>query len=796
MNLEILDHVDPAALDYTDWVRVGMAIKTEGGTCDLWDEWSRRDTGRYKAGECYRKWEGFNGSSNPVTAGTLVELAKQQGYVPPARLGKAFEWDDEIRDDKDDLRIIDAAWVEDSEVNEPAPEDWNPVKELSDYLSALFESNEYVGYCSECWEKDGRYLPKKGSWTRKAGELLHELARCNGDICAVIGDYDQAAGAWIRFNPLDGHGVKDENVTSYRFALIESDTLTIEKQSAIYRELELPIAALVHSGKKSLHAIVRIDATSREEYRERVNFLHQVCQKNGLQIDVQNKNPSRLSRMPGIMRGGHKQWLVGLRQGKPTYDAWRNWIEEVNDSLPDIETLSSVWDSLPPLAPPLIDGLLRAGHKMLLAGPSKAGKSYILLQMAMAIAEGRNWLGWTCAQGKVLYVNLELDRASCLHRLKTLYQAHGWQPEHISNIDIWNLRGKAVPMDVLAPKLIRRAVSRGYRAVIIDPIYKVITGDENAADKMSHFCNQFDRVCAELGSAVIYCHHHSKGAQGQKASRDRSSGSGVFARDPDAILDLIELYVEPARRKQLENREVCNAISAVLDVAVPDWRDSISQDDAVVAKVLVEQAFKLVSQSCRDVLSLAIQDAQARAQNQSGWRMEATLREFPPFEPRRFWFRYPIHVADIEDMLLDAKADGEEAPWTREYKERQAAKKDRKTSNKEKLATAVSATSFGSDEPVMIGDVAEYCAVDVKTIKRWIAETSDYVLVENQILTRTAAKRQELDQAIKVAADLSGVVKLVDVAARLKQCEKNVRIRIKDSGKYEVLDGCVFEKGS
>ena len=71
-------------------------------------------------------------------------------------------------------------------------------------------------------------------------------------------------------------------------------------------------------------------------------------------------------------------------------------------------------------------------------------------------------------------------------------------------------------MDKLAPKLIRRALKKNYIAVIIDPIYKVLTGDENSADQMAHFTNQFDKVATELGSSVIYCHHHSKGSQGGK----------------------------------------------------------------------------------------------------------------------------------------------------------------------------------------------------------------------------------------------------------------------------------------
>lgn len=88
-------------------------------------------------------------------------------------------------------------------------------------------------------------------------------------------------------------------------------------------------------------------------------------------------------------------------------------------------------------------------------------------------------------KGKILYVNLELDRASCLHRFKDVYTAMHLEPENLSSIDIWNLRGHSVPMDKLAPKLIRRASKKNYIAVIIDPIYKVITGDENSADQMA-----------------------------------------------------------------------------------------------------------------------------------------------------------------------------------------------------------------------------------------------------------------------------------------------------------------------
>lgn len=104
-------------------------------------------------------------------------------------------------------------------------------------------------------------------------------------------------------------------------------------------------------------------------------------------------------------------------------------------------------------------------------------------------------------------------------------------------------------MDKLAPSLIRRALKTRPIAVVIDPIYKVLTGDENSADQMAAFCNQFDKIAAEVGCAVVYCHHHSKGAQGGKRSMDRASGSDVFARDPDAQLDMIQLPISDDLKK-------------------------------------------------------------------------------------------------------------------------------------------------------------------------------------------------------------------------------------------------------
>lgn len=727
--IPLLDFIDPAVCDYSQWVAVGMALREEGYSASVWDTWSARDSRRYHPHECEKKWNSFAGNPSPVTGGTIVQMAKDAGWQPDSG-GRELDWNDEIQ--QDDLQILKPAWVEDTEVQ--FPKDWDPVQQLTLYLETLFEAGENVGYVTDSYQReDGKYLPTKGCWDRTAGELIEALSRCGGDIGAVIGDYKPEAGAWIRFNPLDGKGCKNENVTDFRYALVECDNMELPRQNALIRELELPVAVLVYSGGKSLHAIVRVDAGSYSEYRQRVDYLYQVCQKNGLQLDRQNCNPSRLSRMPGVTRDGQKQCILATNLGKADWITWKEWVESVNDDLPEFETMADSWANLPELSPALIEGVLRQGHKMLLSGPSKAGKSFALIELSIALAEGRSWLGFPCAKGRVLYVNLELDRASCLHRYKDVYEALGWQPKEIRNIDIWNLRGKSVPMDKLAPKLIRRAAKKHYIAVIIDPIYKIITGDENSADQMAAFCNQFDKVCTELGCAVIYCHHHSKGAQGGKRSMDRASGSGVFARDPDALLDLIELPLSDAIKKQ--ERQKATAAVCSRAISRHDLEDEVSQDDLCSGSAMLEACRKLLPEEFPAIQAEA-SAAEKAADSRTAWRLSATLREFPPFKDLNLWFDYPVHKSDTSGSLADVCPEEEKPSWQRAIEKRKP-KNDRQKDRKVSVETAFDACMI--DGSVSTESLAEYMGVSEKTARRRVQEHGGFWIEDGKIGKKAAA---------------------------------------------------------
>ena len=670
---DALKYIDCSSLNYADWIEIGMALHSEGVSCDVWDEWSRTDPARYD-GSCESHWKSFQDSG--ITINSLFRRAYDNGFQGDYRV-KSTEPGHELSEDEtvllsggNALPVLDKALIE-REKCPTAPKNWRPLEDLREYIGALFNPDEHVSYCVESYEgKDGKRHPGNRVYDRTAGRLLEELEQAR-TVEDVFGTYNPEVGAWVNHNPVDGTGAKKTNITSYRHLLIESDEQDIDTQYTLMvgkGGLELPIAALVYSGNKSLHAIVKVDANSAREYTQRVDKIYSICEKNGLKVDHSTKDPSRLSRLPGFTRNGKQQYLIATNIGRESYAKWLDYIETVDDDLPDPIVFDQVMDNLPPLAPALIDGVLRQGHKMLISGPSKAGKSFALIELCIAIAEGKPWISWPCAQGKVLYVNLELDPSSCLRRFADVYAALGLPRRSPQNIVIWNLRGQILTMEKLTPRLVKRARDQNYIAIVIDPIYKVLTGDENSAEQMSRFCSYFDKIAADLHCSVIYCHHHSKGAQGNKNSSDRSSGSGVFARDPDAIMDWIELPMDDGNYSSLEDVRICIDTMNLITLHNPAYLPAISDDDTKSAAQMQKHARTALRQvfdqrTADNTVDQAAEAARTKARQMTGWRTEMTLREFPKPAQTDIFFDYPIHRADTIGRLKNLEPAGTMPRW-------------------------------------------------------------------------------------------------------------------------------------
>ncbi|MBI3759596.1 MAG: hypothetical protein HY269_07570 [Deltaproteobacteria bacterium] len=197
----------------------------------------------------------------------------------------------------------------------------DPVTAAENYL------RKFDGEISEAdlWEASPIRPPD--DWRQHGIVLVSALYRAGERINFVI-DHEMTElgkcrprGGWLRMNPVDGFGVGDANVTAFRFGLLESDELPPELQLRPLARLPLPIAAIITSGARSLHAWVRVDAYTADEYRRRVGRILELLAP--FSIDGQNKNPSRLSRLPGVQRkigavGDGRQRLLYLNPAPAT----------------------------------------------------------------------------------------------------------------------------------------------------------------------------------------------------------------------------------------------------------------------------------------------------------------------------------------------------------------------------------------------------------------------------------------------------------------------------------------------
>lgn len=254
-----------------------------------------------------------------------------------------------------------------------------------------------------------------------------------------------------------------------------------------------------------------------------------------------------------------------------------------------------------------------------------------------------------CRQGRVLYVNLEVDHASCLHRFEDVYSAMGVPPHNVGCIDIYSLRGHTQPLDKLVPKVLEACEGTDYAMVILDPIYKVITGDENSATDMAYFVAQLDVIADRLGCCVVYAHHHSKGRQGWKYSLDRMSGSGVFARDPDAILDMSPLVCGDDQAQQVRDLLVKKLVHSAMGKAGIDEEPDGFTADAVEAWARQELPADDVGDFVARVHAITTDDEPPVA-----YRITYDLREFKAPHPTDVWFAHPVHVIDTKAFCQSA----------------------------------------------------------------------------------------------------------------------------------------------
>ncbi len=445
-------------------------------------------------------------------------------------------------------------------------------------LQSLFQEGEGIRIAPAELNDDGKEVPDGGGVTFTREEWLKRLGERGGKINNIFSSTDRT-GIYIGVNPYTPGKTKDSDVTSFRHALVEFDEgLSQAEQFALYQQSKLPVAAVIDSGGKSVHAWVRVDAKDRTEYDERVSLLYGHFQAAGYVVDVANKNPGRLSRLPGCIRFKRRQELLSLRAGCESWQEWTQHIGVTGEAADGWAALVTDGASMckQTLAPQvvIVEGIICEKSKLLIGAGSKSYKTWLTIHLATCIATGTPFLGRKCLRRRVLYVNLELKPDTFIRRLQAITPALGVEldPEWFHHLP---LRGEmaGIPPAEFVTRIIQIAKAKGCEVVVVDPLYKLNAGgDENSAGDQTLLFNELDRLTTDADATVILNDHFGKGNQSEKDPLDAVRGSSAKGGDVDAAMILRKHDVADSFRVDMVHRELAGVDPFVIAWEYPMMR--------------------------------------------------------------------------------------------------------------------------------------------------------------------------------------------------------------------------------
>jgi hypothetical protein len=155
---------------------------------------------------------------------------------------------------------------------------------------------------------------------KSQGQLLWEADRSHADQSLRLPSGND--GVWFLPQPVTGHyhpnprengkmsRRSEEAVTSWRYAVLESDEADPFDWIRCLVQMPMRIASICESGRRSIHALVRVDAASKADWDKLLDTVKPTLITLG--ADRGALTAIRLTRLPQAMRGERRQRLLYL----------------------------------------------------------------------------------------------------------------------------------------------------------------------------------------------------------------------------------------------------------------------------------------------------------------------------------------------------------------------------------------------------------------------------------------------------------------------------------------------------
>ena len=183
-----------------------------------------------------------------------------------------------------------------------------------------------------------------------------------------------------------------------------------------------------------------------------------------------------------------------------------------------------------PPRPWLVDGLWPLGGFGFIGGEPKAGKSYLSLDFAIAVATGSQFLGRQLIRhGKVLYFIGEDDRGDTLARLRKLARGRGLTLDDLRARLLVTRNVPSLEDPERRARILGSAQNQRPTLVVFDSFTRFFTAaDENSVLEMKVIA-QFLREDLSRGCDTAVCvnHHIGKSSTGLRGTSDLAAQSEV-----------------------------------------------------------------------------------------------------------------------------------------------------------------------------------------------------------------------------------------------------------------------------
>lgn len=535
---KIVSHItDEKYFEYAEWYFIGAcihnALPNEDGF-HIFLNWSKTQPNFTSEEDVMQKWESYERS--PVEKARFWQLFEKTD-LSEAELDTILSESDT---DKTTTSSSSSIW------NIPTDTPTNAQAQL--YFNAMF------GDCSEddfvcCFVGGKQRFIKKS----ELSPFTDEVVKLNGDstlYCCV--------------NPLKKKERKSNRVSAFKHLLVEFDELTIDEQKRILEKENFPAAAIVFSGKKSLHLIFKLDANSKKEFEERQEFVWDYLKNRGYKNDTATKDAVRFSRIAGCYRAETQatQQLISVNSGFATFEEWQSSVfqSEIKSKLENVKMIS-LSDALNyDENAAYVDGTVLIGNKYLNKGKallinaySGMGKSTLTTQLAIQMSAGKSLMGNIPVQRplNVLLFQAENDEDEILQNVKWIFK------NAVNNGDLEKSDFETIQKNFhVIPSAL---VGRGRKfltalktyiemfspdVVCIDPIFGFFDGNiKDQGEVSAFFRDGLQPILEKSNTAAILVHHKNKPTKDEQslpfdAQNYAGSGSAELTNWCRAIINL------------------------------------------------------------------------------------------------------------------------------------------------------------------------------------------------------------------------------------------------------------------